>query len=121
VRLDITRYAVVAFFVVVVLAAAAAGIAALVVGWARSLLRAAPTVAAIGLLLTGLATVNLGVPRPCSDDPPVRTRPVVSALVGDACERVALGQVQAVLLLAVATSLAVHVAATPRPLRPALT
>ncbi|HUF33281.1 MAG TPA: hypothetical protein VMN58_08765 [Acidimicrobiales bacterium] len=115
--LEITRYSILAFLAVLVLAAAAGGASALVVGWARSIVRAAPAVAGAGLALTSLAALNLAVPRTCSIEPEVRNRPVISALVGDACERTALGQVQLVLLLGVSTSLAVRTATTRPPRR----
>lgn len=118
-RLEITRYSLLAFALVVVLAAAAAGMAALAAGWARAMVRAAPVVGALGVVATGLAAVNLAVPRGCSTDPPVRNQPLVSAIEGDACQRTALAQVQAVILLGVGTSLAVRRTSGRAP-RPAL-
>jgi hypothetical protein len=109
VRVELTPYSAAAFVVVVALATAAAGVAALIAGWARVLVRAAPGVAAAGLALTGAAVLNLALPRTCSTEPTVRNRPAVSALTGDACQRGALAQVQVVVLLGVATSLAVRV------------
>ena len=80
--------------------------------WGRWLVRTGGVAGVVGLVVTGAATVNLGVPRTCGSSPDEVNRPVISLVLGDGdCFREALGQLALVGLTGVAASAGVVAAA----------
>ena len=74
--------------------------------WARDAVRRSPVVGGLGVLFTGVALANLFVERTCDDG---TNRPVVSMLVSDhSCHRLGVISLEIVVLLIVATAVAVR-------------
>jgi hypothetical protein len=99
-----------AWLIVLVAPLAALGALLGAARWCRWLLRAGGALGVAGLVLTGVATVNLLVARTCSESAagPVVQRPVLSAATGEGdCFRTAWGQLQLVALAGVGASASV--------------
>jgi hypothetical protein len=83
--------------------------------WARWMVRTGGLLGVAGLVVTGVATVNLLVPRTCASNPTERNRPVISLVEGGgSCSRSAAAQLQLAVLAGLGASLLVWVRRSAR-------
>ena len=101
-----------ALLIVITAPIALVGAAAAAVDWGRWMLRSAGIVGVAGIVLTGIAVVNLGVPRRCATTQQAKAvnRPIISLATDDGdCERAAVGWTAAAVATGVAASGVVEV------------
>ena len=105
-------YDVLAVLIVLTIPFAMVGLIVIAAAWADDALARERTTGLVGIACTGIAAVNLLIPRSCGDEV---NRPIVAIVTGSGdCFRMGLLSVEVVLLLAVATSVAVRFPALRR-------
>jgi hypothetical protein len=104
-----------ALLLVVAAPIAAVGALSTAAQWSRWMVRTGGLLGVAGLVVTGVATVNLLVPRTCGSTPAEHNRPVISLVVGGGpCSRSAAAQLEVAVLAGLGASLLVWVRRTTR-------
>ena len=99
-------YGLVALLIVLAIPFAAVGLVVVAIGWASDALARSRHTGLTGIACTAVAAANLFVARPCGDG---TNRPVIAIITGSGdCYRAALMSFELMVLLGVATSVAVR-------------